>query len=126
VRDLFIDSARPEFVEGFLLRCQRIPLSLFEAIDDLFGFGEHRFDRQEDLGCRCRHSETPARHHRIDIKGAVAVVADRSELDFAGVTLTASERAADIRNGSRIYFSVSDVNSPTYSGNVHAIWTTVP
>jgi pimeloyl-ACP methyl ester carboxylesterase len=62
----------------------------------------------------------------IDIKGAVAVMADRSELDFAGVTLTATQRAADIRNGSRIYFSVSDVTSPTFSANVHAIWTTAP
>jgi len=62
----------------------------------------------------------------IDIKGAVAVMADRSELDFAGVTINASEQAVDIRNGSRIYFSVSDVTSPTFRGNVHAIWTTAP
>jgi hypothetical protein len=62
----------------------------------------------------------------VDIKGAVAMEANGSELDFAGVTLTGSERAVDIRGRSRIYFSVSDVDSPTYRGNVHSIWTKAP
>lgn len=62
----------------------------------------------------------------IKIVGAIAVHADASELDFAGVTLRASQRAADVRNGARIYFSVSDVDAPNYKGDVHAVWTKAP
>lgn len=62
----------------------------------------------------------------VKIIGEIAVDADNSELDFAGVSLHATRRAAEIRNGARIYFSVSDIDAPNFKGDVHAVWTKAP
>lgn len=53
------------------------------------------------------------------VRGAPAVDADEAELDFAGVAVRADERGFDLRGGSRVYFSVSDVVVPEYSGDAH-------
>jgi pimeloyl-ACP methyl ester carboxylesterase len=53
------------------------------------------------------------------VRGAPAVDADETELDFAGVAVRADERGFDLRGGSRVYFSVSDVVAPEYSGDAH-------
>jgi len=53
------------------------------------------------------------------VRGSPAVDADETELDFAGVAVRADERGFDLRGGSRVYFSVSDVVAPEYSGDAH-------
>ncbi len=55
--------------------------------------------------------------------GRIAVKASGSRLDLAGVSLSGKDNAIQIETGSRIIFSVSDIQSSTYTGNVHGVFT---
>ena len=57
------------------------------------------------------------------LQGPITLRADGSELDLAGATLKATGKAFHISSSARIYFSVSDIESPDYSGTAHEIWT---
>ena len=57
------------------------------------------------------------------LQGPITLRADGSELDLAGATLKATRKAFHISSSARIYFSVSDIESPDYSGTAHEIWT---
>jgi hypothetical protein len=59
------------------------------------------------------------------IKGRVAIRANASRLDLAGVTLRASEKGIDLAGSSRIYFSVSEYDAPDYRGDAHFTWPPV-
>jgi pimeloyl-ACP methyl ester carboxylesterase len=59
----------------------------------------------------------------LQLQGAVAIKADDSELDLAGVSLQASRQALNLSSSARIYFSVSDIRSPDFTGGAHGIWT---
>jgi pimeloyl-ACP methyl ester carboxylesterase len=56
------------------------------------------------------------------IDGRIAIVADHSRLDLAGVTLRGIERGVQIRRPSRIYFSVSEYSAPEFRSNAHLHW----
>jgi len=58
----------------------------------------------------------------VEIRGRVAIRADNSELDFAGVTVRAAERGINTSPDSRLYFSVSDLATPEFTGDAHFIW----
>lgn len=57
----------------------------------------------------------------LSIEGATAILADESELDLAGVSLRASGKALDMPGSGRVYFSVSDVAAPDFTGDAHFI-----
>ena len=57
----------------------------------------------------------------ISLKGVIAIKANSSELDLACATLRATRRAVHMSSG-RLYFSVSDIQSPEYRGDAHFIW----
>ena len=38
-------------------------------------------------------------------------------------SLRASRRAVHLSSSARIYFSVSDIQAPDYTGDAHGIWT---
>ena len=59
----------------------------------------------------------------VSLQGAIAIRADNSELDIAGASLRASRRAVHLSSSARIYFSVSDIQAPDYTGDAHGIWT---
>lgn len=54
-----------------------------------------------------------------DLSGEVAVRADNSRIDFAGVSLLALEAAVDVKRRSRVIASVSEIHSPGYNGYWH-------
>jgi hypothetical protein len=54
-----------------------------------------------------------------DLSGDVAVRADNSRLDLAGVSLLALETAIDVKRRSRVIASVSEIHSPGYNGYWH-------
>ncbi|HNG78699.1 MAG TPA: alpha/beta hydrolase, partial [Burkholderiaceae bacterium] len=57
------------------------------------------------------------------IRGRTAVRAENSWFDLAGVSLRASERGMDLRDGlSRAFFSLSEWQAPEYRGDAHFIW----
>jgi pimeloyl-ACP methyl ester carboxylesterase len=56
------------------------------------------------------------------VGGRIAIVADNSRLDLAGVTLRGVERGVQTRRPSRIYFSVSEYSAPEFQGNAHFSW----
>ncbi|WP_438631918.1 alpha/beta fold hydrolase [Microbulbifer sp.] len=56
--------------------------------------------------------------------GRTALKASGSRLDLAGVTLTGVNRAVKVEASSRFIFSVSDIQSSIYTGNVHGVFTT--
>lgn len=56
------------------------------------------------------------------VDGRVALAADNSRVDLAGVTLRGVERGIRTRRPSRIYFSVSEYHAPEYRGNAHFSW----
>jgi len=56
------------------------------------------------------------------IAGRIAVRADASRLDLAGVSLRAKEKGVEVQRPSRIYFSVSDYDAPEYRGTAHFVW----
>jgi hypothetical protein len=58
----------------------------------------------------------------IDLSGNVAVRADASRVDLAGAKLRAREKAVDVPNPGRIYFSVSEIDAPDYRGDAHFVW----
>lgn len=57
----------------------------------------------------------------LNIEGATAIFSDESELDLAGVSLRASHKALDMPGSGRVYFSVSDVAAPDFTGDAHFI-----
>jgi hypothetical protein len=56
------------------------------------------------------------------MRGRIAVRADASRLDLAGISLKATERGILVQRPSRIYFSVSDYDAPDYRGTAHLVW----
>jgi pimeloyl-ACP methyl ester carboxylesterase len=58
----------------------------------------------------------------VDLSGRIGVSAQDSQLDLAGVSIRAREHSIDVGAPSRIYLSVSDIEAPDFSGDVHAIW----
>lgn len=60
------------------------------------------------------------------INGRIAVLADASRLDLAGISLQATERGVLVQRPSRIYFSVSDYDAPDYRGTAHRVWSSPP
>ena len=59
------------------------------------------------------------------ITGKIAIRADASRMDLAGISLRAQEKGIDIQRPSRIYFSVSDYDAPDYRGTAHLVWPPV-
>jgi pimeloyl-ACP methyl ester carboxylesterase len=57
----------------------------------------------------------------LSIEGATAIWSDESELDLAGVSLRARQKALDMPGSGRVYFSVSDVEAPDFTGDAHFI-----
>lgn len=57
------------------------------------------------------------------LQGPVTLRADGSELDLAGATLQATRQALRLSSSARVYFSVSDIESPGYNGTAHEIWS---
>jgi pimeloyl-ACP methyl ester carboxylesterase len=53
------------------------------------------------------------------ISGDIAMWADHSSLDLAGVSLVGEKSALTIDGGVRLIFSVSDLSSPRYTGFIH-------
>lgn len=59
-------------------------------------------------------------------RGRVAIRAEHSRLDLAGVSLRASERGVEMPAPSRFHFSVSDWRGADYSGDAHFPWPPAP
>ena len=57
----------------------------------------------------------------MTITGDIALRATSSRIDLAGVTLRARKQAVE-STGSRVYFSVSDIDAPDYRGDAHFRW----
>lgn len=58
----------------------------------------------------------------VRLKGRIGLRAAASHLDFAGATVSASERSIDMPTPSRVYFSVSEVESAGRPADAHRIW----
>jgi pimeloyl-ACP methyl ester carboxylesterase len=58
----------------------------------------------------------------VDIDARIGIHAANSQLDFAGAIIRARERGIDTPVPSRIYFSVSEMHAPQFSGDLHRIW----
>jgi len=71
-----------------------------------------------------RNSEVSAT--AVYVKGRVAIRTQDSRFDLAGVSLRASERAVEMTTPSQLYFSVSDWESPEYTGDAHFAWPPGP
>jgi hypothetical protein len=54
-----------------------------------------------------------------DLSGEIAVRADNSRIDFAGVALLALETAVEVKRRSRVIASVSEIHSPAFNGYWH-------
>jgi pimeloyl-ACP methyl ester carboxylesterase len=54
--------------------------------------------------------------------GSVAVRADASRLDLAGVTLRGKRQGVEKVRPSRVYFSVSEYHAPDFDGDAHRAW----
>lgn len=62
----------------------------------------------------------------LQLRGRVAIRADNSRLDLAGASLQASERNVEMITPSRLYFSVSDLRGPDFTGDAHVLWHALP
>jgi pimeloyl-ACP methyl ester carboxylesterase len=54
-----------------------------------------------------------------DVSGEIAIRADASRLDLAGVALLALDTAVEVKRRSRLIASVSEIRSPEYNGYWH-------
>jgi pimeloyl-ACP methyl ester carboxylesterase len=57
----------------------------------------------------------------LRIEGETAIRVDDSELDLAGASIRASRKAVDMPDTGRVYFSVSEIEAPDYTGDAHFI-----
>ena len=73
-----------------------------------------------DLALSAQHSAVVATDVRI--RGRVAIRAEHSRLDLAGVSLQASERGVEMPAPGRIFFSVSDWHGSDHDGDAHFPW----
>jgi pimeloyl-ACP methyl ester carboxylesterase len=78
----------------------------------------------EGVALDARNSEVSATG--LLLKGRIAIRAQGSQFDLAGTSLRASERAIEMPTASQLYFSVSDWESPEYSGDAHFAWPPGP
>ena len=76
-----------------------------------------------DVALSVHASELTATNLRLS--GRVAIRAEASRLDLAGVSLRASELGVELLSPSKLYFSVSDLRAPDYSGDAHFLWPPV-
>jgi hypothetical protein len=60
------------------------------------------------------------------LRGRVAIRAEGSRLDLAGVSLRARERGVEMPAPSRFYFSVSDWHGSDHDGDAHFAWPPAP
>jgi len=74
----------------------------------------------DDVALYTQGSEVTATNLRL--QGRVAIRADNSRLDLAGVSLQASERGVEMPVASRLFFSVSDWQGTDYRGDAHFLW----
>jgi pimeloyl-ACP methyl ester carboxylesterase len=74
----------------------------------------------DDVALSTQASQLTATSLRL--RGRVAIRADNSRLDLAGVSLQATERGVEMLAPSRLYFSVSDWQAPDFSGDAHFLW----
>lgn len=73
-----------------------------------------------DVALLAQQSTVTATNLRL--RGRVAIHADESRLDMAGVSLQAIERGVEADAMSRLYFSVSDWRGTDYNGDAHFLW----
>jgi len=74
----------------------------------------------DDIALWAQGSQITATSLRL--RGRVAIRADGSRLDLAGVSLQATERGVEVLAPSRLYFSVSDWRGTDFNGDAHFLW----
>jgi pimeloyl-ACP methyl ester carboxylesterase len=77
-----------------------------------------------DVALSAQHSEVIATN--VSFRGRVAIRAEHSRLDLAGVSLQASERGVEMPAPSRILFSVSEWHGTDHDGDAHFPWPQAP
>jgi hypothetical protein len=87
-------------------------------------FVENAVIDSSDVALSARHSAITATDVRI--RGRVAIRAEHSRLDLAGVSLQADERGVEMPAPSRIFFSVSDWHGSDHNGDAHFQWPPPP
>ncbi len=73
-----------------------------------------------DVALSAQHSVVVATD--VGLRGRVAIRAEHSRLDLAGVSLHASERGVEMPAPARILFSVSDWHGSDHDGDAHFVW----
>jgi pimeloyl-ACP methyl ester carboxylesterase len=59
----------------------------------------------------------------LDITASgIALSVDDSQLDLAGASIRGGKQGVRMVTPSRIYFSISDMRAPDYTGDLHRIW----
>lgn len=81
---------------------------------------ENTVIESDDVALSAQRSEVTATN--VLLHGRVAIRADASRLDLAGVSLRASERGVEMPAASRLFFSVSDWQGTDYRGDAHFLW----
>ena len=74
-----------------------------------------------DVAMDVRNSFITATVLNVTANG-VALSLDDSQLDLAGASIRTPTRGIHMITPSAIYFSVSDMQAPEYSGDLHKIW----
>ena len=82
---------------------------------------ESVFIKGNDVGLVAANSRVTATVLDIDAKTGIS--AANSQLDLAGTRIQATERGVHVVTPSRIYFSVSEMTAPDFTGDLHRIWT---
>jgi pimeloyl-ACP methyl ester carboxylesterase len=110
-RSLKLDQCRGVVIEAAHIESLDIRDSEVTLYDTVISSG--------DTAMKVFRSEVTATALSID--GATAINSDESELDLAGVSLRARQKALEMPGSGRVYFSVSDVAAPDYTGDAHFI-----
>lgn len=73
-----------------------------------------------DVALSAWHSEVNATN--VSVRGRVAIRAEHSRMDLAGVSLHATERGVELLAPSRLFFSVSDWYGTDHRGDAHFVY----
>jgi len=74
-----------------------------------------------DVAAVIEHSVVVATNIRLI--GQIGILVSRSRLDIAGAQIEASEMGVDATSHSQLIFSISKVDSPNFTGNLHGQFT---
>ncbi len=98
------------------IKLQQVTANNLIIIESLVELEDSNF---ESNGITFAAHESVVRATDVSFKGKVGIYSNGSQLDLAGVSISATKQGIKVTQESNLIISVSDLTSPIYQGDVH-------